>query len=81
MLGEPPALSVFKTDNGAQIDEPGENIAYDLTITNLSITEPLTITSITDDVFFTPEGGSQDEPRHARRSTTNGVDDAAGSPA
>jgi uncharacterized repeat protein (TIGR01451 family)/LPXTG-motif cell wall-anchored protein len=59
VLGEPPALGVFKTDNGALIDEPGEDIAYDLTLTNLSITEPLTITSIVDEVFFTPLGGVQ----------------------
>ena len=60
VLGEPPSLNVLKTDNGAVIDEPGENIAYDLTITNLSVTEPLTITSIVDEVFFAPEGGSQE---------------------
>jgi uncharacterized repeat protein (TIGR01451 family)/LPXTG-motif cell wall-anchored protein len=59
VLAEPPALNVFKTDNGAQIDEPGDDIAYDVTLTNLSVTEPLTITSIVDDVFYTPLGDPQ----------------------
>jgi len=52
VLGEPPAMTVFKTDNGAVIDEPGEVVRYDIDITNAGTTEDLTIVSIVDEVFF-----------------------------
>ena len=59
ILGEPPAITVFKTDNDETIDEPGESIVYDIDITNQSTTEAVTITEITDEVYFTPDGGSR----------------------
>ena len=52
VLGEPPAMTVLKTDNGAVIDEPGEVIRYDIDIRNEGTTEDLTIVSIVDEVFF-----------------------------
>ncbi|MEO1056175.1 MAG: hypothetical protein AAFY28_04595, partial [Actinomycetota bacterium] len=52
VLGEPPSIGVFKTDNGAEIDEPGEQITYDVDIFNLGTTEALTITKIVDAVKF-----------------------------
>ena len=46
VLGETPAITVFKTDNDETISEPGENIVYDIDITNQSTTEAVTITEI-----------------------------------
>ncbi len=59
VLGEPPAITVFKTDNDETIAEPGESIVYDIDITNESTTEAVTITEITDEVYITPDGGSR----------------------
>ncbi|MDX2379693.1 MAG: hypothetical protein QNM02_08035, partial [Acidimicrobiia bacterium] len=57
---EPPAISVFKTDNGAEIVEPGSTITYDIDISNLGEAESLTIDRIVDEIWFgpglTPEG-------------------------
>jgi uncharacterized repeat protein (TIGR01451 family)/LPXTG-motif cell wall-anchored protein len=52
VLGEAPAIDVFKTDNGAVIQEPGEVVTYDIDIFNLGATEALTITQIVDEVAF-----------------------------
>ncbi|MEZ5297798.1 MAG: hypothetical protein R2697_16420 [Ilumatobacteraceae bacterium] len=59
ILGEPPAITVFKTDNDETIAEPGENIVYDIDISNQSTTESVTITQVTDEVYFTPAGGTR----------------------
>ncbi len=73
VLGEPPAVRVFKTDNGAQIAEPGQDIAYVIRIENLSATEPLFVTSITDEVTFIPQGNAP-ESRGTLVIDANGVD-------
>ncbi len=52
VLGEPPKLVVFKTDNNAQIVEPDDDIVYDITITNASTTESVTVTRIVDAINF-----------------------------
>ena len=50
--GAPPQIGVFKTDNGAEITEPGTQITYDIDIYNRGTTESLTIKKITDSVNF-----------------------------
>ena len=75
MVGEPPQLVVDKTDHDVDILEAADDIAYDITITNISLTEPLTITSITDAVTFVPKGGAP-ESRGELVVDENGIDDA-----
>ena len=55
---EPPQLVVDKTDHDVDILEAADDIAYDITITNISLTVPLTINSIIDEVTFVPAGGA-----------------------
>ena len=58
VVAEPPQLVVDKTDHDVAIREAADDIAYDITISNISLTVPLTINSIVDAVTFVPAGGA-----------------------
>ena len=58
VVAEPPQLVVDKTDHDVAIREATDDIAYDITISNISLTVPLTINSIVDAVTFVPAGGA-----------------------
>jgi hypothetical protein len=73
VVGEPPQLVVDKTDHDVDIHEAADGIAYDITITNISVTEPLTITSITDAITFVPNGGTP-QSRGELIVDQNGID-------
>ncbi|MEO1057305.1 MAG: hypothetical protein AAFY28_10370, partial [Actinomycetota bacterium] len=52
VLGEPGSIGVTKTDNGETIQEPEEQITFDIEIFNRTLTESLTITEFTDALFL-----------------------------
>ena len=73
VVAEPPQLVVDKTDHDVDILEAADDIAYDITITNISVTVPLTINSIIDAVTFVPAGGAA-ESRGVLVVDGNGID-------
>ena len=75
VVAEPPQLVVDKTDHDVAIREAADDIAYDITISNISLTVPLTINSIVDAVTFVPAGGAA-ESRGTLVVDGNGADDA-----
>jgi len=53
----PPAMSIHKTAVPASLPEPGGTVSYDVTIVNNSgATDPLTVTSLVDDLYGDLDG-------------------------
>ena len=73
VVAAPPQLAVDKTDHDVDIREAADDIAYDITITNIGSTVPLTIDSIVDAVSFIPAGGAA-ESRGTLVVDGNGID-------
>lgn len=48
---ETPAIQIIKSAEPTTVVEPGEDVTFTFTITNTSATLPVTITSLSDDVF------------------------------